>query len=230
MSKKNIHSFIFLFISLVLLQTINTKIEIIENKRGEIDGYSYILWKSDNIGLTTMTIENPYQFSCSWTNVDNVLFLLGKTMKYEISNHNLTDIIINYDLEYKPEGQSYISINGYFSADYEEFNIVENSDNWNMRFTQSLGNITVDDGTYDIYYNEIIYPPNIHGIQKKIEFWSIRREKRSSGSISFGKHFEAWMKKGLQINMIRDIYMKIEAYQSSGSANVNNFELNLDDY
>ena len=128
MTTKNIYSLLNLFISLLLFENINTKIELTENKKGEIDGYYYELWKSDNIGLTTMTIENSNQFSCSWSNVDSVLFLLGKLWRHETIYLNSTDISINYDLEFNPEGYSYISINGYFSQEYEEFNIVENSE------------------------------------------------------------------------------------------------------
>ena len=227
MVKKN-NSFIIIFLLLFLLQAINSKLELLENKVGEINGYLYQLWKSDNIGLTTMTIENPNQFSCSWTTVDSVVFLLGKKMKYDLLDHDPNDITINYDLEFKPNGFSYISINGYFGAEYEEFNIVENyNDNWSMSLKKSLGTVSIDDGTYDIYYNEVIYPPNIHGIQKKIEYWSVRKEKRSNGTVSFGKHYEAWKLKGLTFDKITGVYMKVEGYQSSGTADINNFELNI---
>ena len=227
MNTKNIYSLLNIFISLLLFENINTKIELTENKKGEIDGYYYELWNSDNIGLSTMTIENANQFSCSWSDVDSVLFLLGERWKRETVYLNSTDITINYDLEFNPEGYSYISINGYFSQEYEEFNIVENSENFKMNFKKSLGYISADHGTYDLYYNEVIYPPNIHGIQRKTEYWSIRREKRSSGTVSFGKHLEAWEKKGLLYDRIIGLFLKIEGYQSKGSANVNNIELNI---
>lgn len=226
MDKSSFKLLFIIFILLNIFQFINPKIKITENKIGEIDGYFYELWKSDYIGLTSLSLENPHSFYCSWNKIDNAVFQLGKKLGYTTFFKNLSDITVNYDVDYNPNGNSYFCINGYLSDFYEEFFIVENWDSWaKPSSAKSLGNISIDDGIYDIYYNEVIYPPNIHGILKKIEYWSVRREKRSQGTVSVEKHFKSWIEKGLNIDIISRISFLIEGFQSSGSAYVNNLEI-----
>ena len=75
---------------------------------------------------------------------------------------------------------SYIGISGYFSIYFSEFYIIENyGDSFTRPNSGSLlGTISVDEGEYEIFLREVILPPNIYGISKRSEFWSIRKEKK----------------------------------------------------
>ena len=231
MDIKTIKSLFFIYISFIIIENINTKIELSENKVGQIDDYFYELWRSDNSGTVTMTIENKNKFDCSWNSIDNVLFIVGK----ELANYapldkiNLDNITVNYDIDFKPVGNSYISVYGFFDTYYDEFYIVDNWDDLRPTYGNNLGTISVDGGVYDIYYYEQIMPPNILGIQKRTQYWSIRKEKRSKGTVSFGEHLKAWLLKGLKYTNILTVSFKVEGYKSSGSANVNNVEININE-
>ena len=224
---KIINSF-FVCISFVLFTIINSKIELIENKIGYLDDYFYELWKSDNIGITTMSIDNKNSFSCIWKNVDNAIFNLGKDFTNGFSLKNISNITLIFDFDFESNGYSYIGVNGYFSSSYyEEYYVIENyGDSFKIPFSGSLlGTFSIDDGEYDIYLNEISLPPNNHGIAKRTQYWSFRKEKRSSGTISLKKHFDTYLKRGAKFENIYRIVLFVEGFQSNGSADIKNFEI-----
>lgn len=227
MDIKFIKSFLKLYISFILFQIINSKIELVENKIGYIDDYFYELWKENNIGVTIMSIEDKNKFSCSWKNINSAIFFLGKDFARGYPLKNISDIIVKFDFDFESNGYSYIGICGYFSIYSSEYYIIENYEDsfTKLDFGSLLGTLSIDDGEYDIYLKEVTLPPNIHGISKRSEYWSIRKEKRSSGTISLKKHFDTFIKKGALIENIYRIALFIEGYQSNGSANVNNIEI-----
>lgn len=53
-----------------------------------------------------------------------------------------------------------------------------------------LGTIDIDDGTYEIWTRP-------RKGNRFAQFWSNRTTQRTSGEISYAKHFEAWRKLGL---------------------------------
>ena len=218
----------FIYFSLILFPIINSKIVLTENKIGYLDDYFYELWKSDNVGITRMNVDNKNKFSCSWKNVDNAIFNLGKDFTNGFSLKNVSDITLKFDFDFESNGYSYIGINGYFSSSYyEEYYVIENyGDSFIKPFSGSLiGTFSIDDGEYDIYLNEISLPPNIHGIAKRTQYWSFRKEKRSSGTISLKKHFDTYLKRGAKFENIYRIVLFVEGFQSSGSADIKNFEI-----
>jgi endo-1,4-beta-xylanase len=229
MEMKIIRLFLFIYISVIIIQSITSKIEITENKSDLIDDYFYRLWNQD-IGSVRMTLENKHTFNCSWKSIQNAVFTLGKEVGNDgaLDNINLDNITVNFDAELSMEGNSYISIYTYFDFYWQAF-IVDNWSLWRPKYGVSKGTVTIDDGIYDIYYNEVTNPPNIHGIAKTKEFWSVRREKRSKGSISVGEHLKIWKKNGLDFTNIHSIAFQVEAYQSSGTANVNNVEISINE-
>ena len=227
MDIKIIKSFFTSYISLFLFKIINSKIQITNNNKGYLDDYFYELWKSNNIGITTMSIDNKNKFSCSWKNIDNAIFNLGKDFYHGYPLKNISDITIKFDFDFESYGYSYIGINGCLSIYSAEYYIIENYDDsfTKLNFGSLLDTLSIDDGEYDIYLKEVVLPPNIHGISKRSEYWSIRKEKRSSGTISLKKHFDKFLKKGAIFENIYRIALIIEGYQSDGSVDVNNFEI-----
>ena len=84
-----------------------------------------------------------------------------------------------------------------------------------------MGTIYVDDGVYDIYVTDRINQPSIDGTATFKQFWSVRTEKKTSGTISVSKHFQEWTNKGLNLGLMYEASLTIEGYQSQGSAFVN---------
>ena len=213
------------FLSLILVlfglltEFINTQNVITENKTGQIDGYSYELWK--DYGTTSMTLLGGGKFSCNWSNIGNALFRIGKKWDCTKTWQQLGTISVAYNVDYRPNGNSYMCVYGWTRSPLIEYYIVDSWGSWRPPGSNSMGTINVDGGTYDIYVTDRINQPSIDGTTTFKQFWSVRTQKKTSGVISVSKHFEAWTSKGLNLGLMYEASLTIEGYQSSGSATVN---------
>ena len=203
----------------VLTQFINTQKVITENGTGNIDGYNYSLWKDR--GNTKMTLLGGGKFSCEWNNINNALFRIGKVWDCTKTWEQLGTISCAYSADYRPNGNSYLCVYGWTRNPLIEYYIVDSWGSWRPPGTNSMGVITVDGGTYDIYTSDRINQPSIDGTSTFKQFWSVRTEKRTSGTISVSEHFKAWTNKGLQLGLFYEAALTVEGYQSSGSATIN---------
>ncbi len=213
------------FLSLILVlfglltEFTNTQNVITENKTGQIDGYSYELWK--DYGTTSMTLLGGGKFSCNWSNIGNALFRIGKKWDCTKTWQQLGTISVAYNVDYRPNGNSYMCVYGWTRSPLIEYYIVDSWGSWRPPGSNSMGTINVDGGTYDIYVTDRINQPSIDGTTTFKQFWSVRTQKKTSGVISVSKHFEAWTSKGLNLGLMYEASLTIEGYQSSGSATVN---------
>ena len=115
-----------------------------------------------------------------------------------------------------------------------EFYIVESWGSWRPPGAPvSLGTVTVDGGTYDIYKTTRYEQPSIDGTQTFDQYWSVRQSKpqgdgnKLEGTISVSKHFDAWKQCGLELGNMYEVALTIEGYQSSGKATVYKNDLNV---
>ena len=175
---------------------------ITENKTGTEDGYAYELWKDS--GNTSMTLNGNGNFSCEWNNINNCLFRKGQKFDCTQTYQDLNGVYIDYGVDYKPNGNSYMCVYGWTRNPLVEYYIVETWGSWRPPgATSALGTITVDGGTYDIYKTTRVNQPSIDGNTTFDQYWSVRQNKPSAngtkieGRISVSKHFEAWEKVGL---------------------------------
>ena len=109
MNKKYIAVLLVLFG--VLTEFTNTQQVITENRTGQIDGYSYELWK--DTGNTKMTLLGGGKFSCEWNNVNYVLFRIGKLWDCTKTWEQFGTIIVTYNADYRPNGNSYMCVYGW---------------------------------------------------------------------------------------------------------------------
>ncbi len=198
-----------------------------ENAKGKIDGYDYELWK-DN-GTTSMTLNGGGTFSCSWSNINNALFRTGKKYDETKTWQELGSIKLNYECDYQPSGNSYLAVYGWTSSPLVEYYIVESWGSWRPPGSTSKGTITVDGAVYDLYETTRTNQPSIKGTATFEQYWSVRQQKRTSGTITVSDHFKAWEAKGMKMGKMYEVSMVVEGYQSSGRANMTKMSINSDD-
>ncbi|MDR1700979.1 MAG: glycoside hydrolase family 11 protein [Lachnoclostridium sp.] len=207
--------------SIFILSEVNARadITITNNQTGTYDGYDYELWKDS--GTTSMTIKDDGLFSCSWSNINNALFRVGKKYNPLKPHEQMDDIFYDYNVTYNPNGNSYMCIYGWSKNPLIEFYIVDNWGSWRPVQGTKKGTFSIDGGTYDIYQSERVNQPSIEGTKTFYQYWSVRTQKRSSaGTVSVTEHFKKWESLGMDLGGIYETSLTIEGYQSSGSADV----------
>lgn len=194
-----------------------------ENATGTEDGYDYELWKDS--GTTQMTLTGNGTFTCSWSNINNALFRTGKKYGCTQTYKEMDPIYVEYEVDYNPSGNSYLCLYGWTRSPLIEYYIVESWGSWRPPGATSMATITVDGGVYDVYKTERVNQPSIDGNTTFYQYWSVRQEKRTSGTISVSDHFAAWESLGLEAGLLYETSLTVEGYQSSGNATVlkNNF-------
>jgi hypothetical protein len=214
---KNLLSLIFALIC-IFAESVNTYTVLTSNKIGTIDGLSYELWKDR--GDTYMTLLGGGKFTCSWSNINNALFRIGKKWDCTKTWQQLPKIKFLYEVEYRPNGNSYLCVYGWTREPLIEYYIVNSWGTWRPPGGTPRGNIKVDSATYDVYVTERVNQPSIDGTRTFKQFWSVNRAKKVKGTISVTRHFEEWTKMGLKLGKMYEASLTVEGYQSSGSANV----------
>lgn len=216
---------IYALLCAIMLLFVDAQTTFTENKTGNQDGYDFELWK-DN-GNTKMTLLGGGAFSCEWSNINNCLFRTGKKLGSTKKFQSYGTISIQYDVDYSPNGNSYMCVYGWTEEPTVEYYIVETWGSWRPPGNaQALGVVEEDGGKYDIYKTMRYNQPSIHGTETFAQYWSVRQSKppqngsNLSGTISVSKHFTKWESVGLQMGKMYEVALNIEGYQSSGKATV----------
>lgn len=194
------------------------------------DGYDYELWFDNrgNQGTGSMTVKTGGTYSCSWQSCENFLARTGKKFPDTSKTYSqLGDIKIEYNAQYNPQGNSYLCIYGWTVSPLVEYYIVESYGTWRPPGGGQMGDVTIDNGSYQICRTQRVNQPSIFGTSTFYQFWSVRNSKRSSGTISVSEHFKEWEKKGLKMGKMYEVALCTEGYQSSGSNTVSKFVLSI---
>ncbi|MBN1604688.1 MAG: glycoside hydrolase family 11 protein [Chitinispirillaceae bacterium] len=180
---------------------------ISSNDVGTQDDYHIEYWKDGGSG--TMTLADGCDFSCQWGSVNNILFRKGVRPGSE-------KVIIVYTADYKPQGNSYLSIYGWFKNPLVEYYIIESWGSWKPPGNATRkGTVETDSGKYEIFQNSRT-GASIEGNKTFQQYWSVRTAKRTKGTITCGNHFDAWKKAGMTIGSFYEVSFNVEAYQSPG--------------
>ena len=228
MKKKNLLCvLITLVMCLVTMPAANISAATVltENKTGNEDGYDYELWKDS--GNTTMTLTGGGTFSCEWSNINNALFRKGIKFDCTQTYQEIGNISIDFSADYNPSGNSYLCVYGWTKEPLVEYYIVEAWGSWRPPGATSKGTVVIDGGTYDIYVTTRENQPSIIGNTTFQQYWSVRTDKRTSGTISVSKHFQAWEDMGMPMGKLYEAALNVEGYQSSGSATITKNDISV---
>lgn len=199
---------------------------ITSNETGTHDGYDYEFWK-DSGGYGSMTLNSGGTFSCQWNNINNILFRKGRRFNQTQTHQQIGNISVSYSADYQPNGNSYLCVYGWTVEPLVEYYIVDSWGDWRPPGATSKGTISVDGGIYDIYETTRNSQPSIIGTATFQQYWSVRRTRRTSGTISVSEHFNKWESMGMPMGKMHEVALTVEGYQSSGSANITSHTLTI---
>ncbi len=195
-----------------------------EQQIGTRDGYDWELWNQYGQGTANMTVGDAGTYECSWSGIHNVLFRSGKKWNDNPQWTSLNGISVEYEVDYKPNGNSYLCIYGWMTQPTVEYYICDSYGTWRPPGDgfQLKGTKQIDGGTYEIYEGTHTGPSIFSSNETFNQYWSIRvaGQLRTKGTISVSEHFKAWEEYGIKLGGLHEVALNVEGYESSGSAKV----------
>ncbi|KAL5122059.1 hypothetical protein ACEQ8H_000276 [Pleosporales sp. CAS-2024a] len=176
------------------------------NAQGTNNGFFYQFWTDGAGGSATYTNKAAGEYSVSWQSISDMTS--GKGWK-NASARNIT-----FTGNVNAQGNFYLAV--YTWSQQGENYILENYGTYNpCSQGQNVATINSDGSNYQIC--------TVNRGNNYIQNWSVRQNKRSSGTVTTANHYNAYAAHGLNHNPLSAAAYQIvstEGYGGSGSADI----------
>ena len=209
------------------------------HKRGtDSNGFLYDVsidtWDKENSSeKASLAVGNDNSLNVKWESyTPNTWFYSDYGYEYSsgIKAMDLGPISVDYDAEHssKPmnnNGNSRLGVHGWLKDPLVEYYIIDNWIDWRPSDDKSE-TFVIDGGEYDVF-KLVHYSGDIMSSGASFtQYFSIRKDKRTSGTITVSDHFKAWESLGWEIGGLYSVCLNVEGWESAGSAEIKNFKIN----
>ncbi|KAK4098462.1 glycoside hydrolase family 11 protein [Parathielavia hyrcaniae] len=181
---------------------------------GQHDGYYYSFW-TDGGGTVNYQNGDGGNFAVNWQNCSN--FYGGKGW------NPVTSRTIHFNGTFTTSGNGYLSVYGWTTSPHAEYYIIESHGTYDpSEYLRVVGSYSADGSVYTLARaSRVIYSPTNPLGAVQHQYYAVRRDQRTSGSVDVGRHLGVWQEEmGLGLGALGWQIVAVEGYQSSGQADV----------
>ena len=194
-------------------------------KNDNVDGYSYEIWLDKTGGSGSMTLGSGGTFTTDWSaEVSQGNFLARRGRNYDATKKatEYGTIVMDYAADYSASaaGNSRLCVYGWMKNPLVEYYIIEDWVNWCPKPNGQSKTVTIDGAEYEIFQLDHTGPTILGTTETFKQYFSVRKSKRTSGTITVSDHFKAWAEAGWNIGNLTEVALNVEGWESSGKANV----------
>ena len=196
-----------------------------QHKEDNVDGYSYEIWLDTTGGSGSMTLGSGGTFNTEWSaQVSSGNFLARRGRNYDASKKatQYGNIVMDYAADYtaSAQGNSRLCVYGWMKDPLVEYYIIEDWVNCCPSANGGSKTVTIDGAQYEIFQLDHTGPTILGDTRTFKQYFSVRKQKRTSGTITVSDHFKAWADAGWNIGNLTEVALNVEGWESSGKANV----------
>ncbi|MBR1824541.1 MAG: glycoside hydrolase family 11 protein [Ruminococcus sp.] len=196
-----------------------------QHKGDNVDGYSYEIWLDQTGGSGSMTLGSGGAFNTEWSaQVSSGNFLARRGRNYDASKKatQYGPIVMDYAADYSAssQGNSRLCVYSWMKDPLVEYYIIEDWVNWCPSANGQSKTVTIDGAEYEIFQLDHTGPTILGDTRTFKQYFSVRKSKRTSGTITVSDHFKAWENAGWNIGNLTEVALNVEGWESSGKANV----------
>ncbi|OJJ47373.1 hypothetical protein ASPZODRAFT_16054 [Penicilliopsis zonata CBS 506.65] len=188
------------------------KRQITTSTTGTSDGWYYSFWTNGG-GTVDYTNDDGGEYTVTWEDCGD--FTCGKG--WEVGSER----DITFSADFSPSGNAYLAVYGWTENPLIEYYILENYGDYDPGTEMTyMGSVESDGSLYYIYEHEQVDQPSVESDSSTfMQYWSIRVDLRSEGTVTTANHFAAWEELGMSLGSDFNYQIMLtEGYESSGSS------------